>query len=437
MVDYTSQIQEAYSEALHITEEDSLVIKLILGAATAQHLGVRTELLWLVIIGPPASGKTTLLNPLIACQDLVVSRDDCTGNAMISASDPEGLRVKARAAGEEDIHDPSLVNLLHGKLFVIKDLTLLLNRKDEADRFWGYMRAAYDGRLEKHSGTVGSQIIEDIRFGFIAGTTDGSVEGSLIRMAKLGERAIYIRMQQDPTTISQDANVGVRMLHNRGIQHEFETELNRRVIFIFKRAIKQVRRWGPSSPGMHDPKVLLRVIHLASALSKMRTVPEKDTQIPHERNPRTVKQFGTLCDAIAICSGRRKWTMEDADLCLQVVRGSISSKMRLLFDFVCTRSFWDDPTRWPTAYTAAKAIGSFHQSNVENQLRQWANSGLLRFDSNKRFYMPKELLKHYVEIGVVLKPKRGVRSKARRRKGITLAQLEGHKVLPRKRKAEE
>lgn len=400
-----SQFERAYRKAIHITPLDVPILKLILGAATAQHLSPRTELFWLIIIGPSSAAKTTLLNPFLTCKDLVVSRDDCTGNAMISASDPDGSRAKASMAGEEDPFDPSLVTMLDGKLFIIKDLTILLNKKEEADKFWGHMRAAYDGRLEKHSGTIGYQGVEKIRYGFIGATTDGSIEGSLTRMSKLGERATYIRMQQDPTTVEQDRVMGFRMLQNRGTQHKREEVLGQSVQRIFRRAIVQVRKVGPSNPRLHDPRIVDRVIHLGSALARLRTAPLEDTQLPHERNPRVVKQFGSVCDAISICSGRRKWSWDEVEICKMIVRGSLPSKVRMLFDYVATCSFSKDASRHPTAATVSRVIGSWRISFAENQLRQWVSVGILRCDLNRRYSLIPEVLEHFANIGVVLRPR--------------------------------
>lgn len=403
--DYMSLFEAVYTKYLYITKEDLPILKLLLGSAVSQHLGERTELFWLVLIGPSAAAKTTMLNPFLTCDDLVISRDDCTGNAMISASDPEGLRIKALAKGEDDVHDPSLVNMLDGKLFIVKDLTILLNRKDESDKFWGHMRAAYDGRLQKHSGTIGYQGKESIRYGFIGATTDGSIEGSLVRMSKLGERAIYIRMQQECTTKPEDRGMGYRMLENRGTQHLREKDLSEAVQHLFRKAIRQVKRTGPSEPSMQDKKILFKVVDLASALAKLRTAPMEDSQLPHERNARIVKQFGTICDSVAICSGRRVWTESEVALCQKVVRGSLPTKLRLLLDYVATCSFFSDPARHPTATTAARAIGAWRASNVENQLRQWVSAGLLTYDKARRYTMRRDTLEDFIELGVVLKPR--------------------------------
>jgi len=404
--DYMTLFLETYRKYLCITPDDIPILKLILGAAAAQHLGPRAELLWLVLVGPPASSKTTMLNPFLTCKEYVISRDDCTGNAMISASDPEGLRARARAEGKEDeAYDPSLIRVLDGKLFIVKDLTILLNRKDEADNFWGHLRAAYDGRLEKHSGTVGFQGQEKIRFGFIGATTDGSIEGSLVRMSKLGERAVYLRVQQETTSTEQDWTMGLNMLSNRNTQHVREQELADKVHFIYKRCIKQVKRAGMSEPRHHNPIIVRKVVDLASALAKLRTSPREDSQLPHERNARLVKQFGTLCDSVAICSGRRKWTDDEVALCRKVVRSSLPSKIRFLFDYVATCSFFPDKTARPTAPTASRVIGSWRRSFAENQLRQWVSVGLLTADSNGRYSVKPDVLERYVELGIILKPK--------------------------------
>lgn len=402
---YMERYLEVYKKYLYISEEDLPILQLIMGSAVSQFLGVRTELLWLVLIGPPSSAKTTMLNPFIGCKDLVIARDDCTGNAMISASDPEGLRAKARAQGLKDKNDPSLVNILDGKLFIIKDMTILLNKKNEADRFWGHLRAAYDGRLEKHSGTIGSQGVESVRFGFLAATTDGSVEGSLIRMSKLGERALYVRMHQGATTKAEDRRMGLKMLQDRGTQHEHEKELANIVGQLFRKCIRQVKRCGASDPEKQNPEILQKVIDLASALARIRTTPMEDSQLPHERNPRTVKQFGTLCDVVSLCRGRRTWTENEVDLCRKAMRSSLPAKTRLLLDYVATCSFSRDKTKRPLAVTAAKMIGVWRYSTVDNQLRQWVQAGVMERDESGRYSMMPDMLDHYSDIGVVLKPK--------------------------------
>jgi len=420
LTDYMSQFEEVYRNAIKITGEERVLLRLLLAAATAQHLGVRTELFWLIIIGPSAGAKTTLLNPLLSCKNLVVSRDDCTGNAMLSAFDPDGDRAKARITGDDDPFDPSLVKVLDGKLFVIKDLTILLNKKDEAEKFWGQMRAAYDGRIEKQSGTIGYQGVESIRYGFIGATTDGSVDGSLVKMSKLGERALYIRVHQAPTSTWEEREIGLQMLTNRESQHIWEAKLARSVEQLLAKAIAQVRARGPSNPRIHNPAIARRVIDLASALAKLRTSPSEENQVPHERNRRTVKQFGTLCDALAICSGRERWQWSDVGLCLRIVRSSLPTRTRLLLDYTATCSFSPDAASHPTANTAAQLVGTYKITSVESQLKQWVNAGVLVRDRAGRFSMPRPVLSHLLGIGVVLKPQRLRDSPGRKTKTVTL-----------------
>lgn len=395
--------KRAYQEALILNSEDDYVLRLIFSTAVAQHLSNRTELLWTILVGPSASGKTSLLLPMMNWSKALCC-DDCTSNSMISASDPKGRRIDAKAFGDEDDpFDPSMIRILDGKLLVIKDLTLLLSRDQEASHFWGHMRAAYDGRLSKHSGTVGHQDSGNVRFGFVAGTTDISIDSSLIRASQLGERTLVYRQHQYTTSCKQDMEMGLAVLRDRNTQGSKEKILSRRVRRLLDKAVLQVSSVGPINPQESVP--VQCVIELASALAKLRTVPSGDTVSPHERNSRVVKQFGTLCDVSAIISGRRKWSQDEVELCVRICRSSLSTKVRLLFDYMSVKSRSNRQSDWPTAATASKAIGTSHTRFADMQLRQWHNAKLVLRDGNGRYKFRNDLLTKWLDLGFALTPR--------------------------------
>lgn len=376
-------------------------------SAVSIYLGKRTEPFWFLVVGPPASAKTTMLNPIMACTDFVVARDDCTSNAMLSASDPTGARMRARAKGDDDEdYDPSLVKELDGKLFLIKDMTAILNRQKEADHFWSHMRLVYDGKLSKHSGTIGLQDTGPIRFGFLAATTDASIDLTLQKSSKLGDRFLLYRIHQQPTTIQEDRDMADKILASRKDQPEWEDRLAAVARTTLRRAVKQVKRVGVIDADKYqDPKIKTMVKDLASALAKIRTSPDEEVPVPHERNSRAVKQLSTFCDVSAICSGRKNWTQAEVELCRLLVKHSLPIRTRLILDFVAARSFSENPLDWATVAQITKAMGHRNEYFVRSQLNQWVFNKIMTVDDSSHYRILPKWLKHFVKCGVIVKPR--------------------------------
>ena len=139
--------------------------------------------IWVFLVAPPGSGKTVLLMS-ISDSRRCFSATTVTPQALISgATGPNGS-------------DPSIIPQLDGKIFVIKDFTAVLNMHHTArDEVFGYLRDAYDGKIEKFFGN-GIRRIFKSRFGILAGVTP-AIEMVGSTNATLGERFLYYRFGID------------------------------------------------------------------------------------------------------------------------------------------------------------------------------------------------------------------------------------------------
>ena len=160
-------------------ESEILDFALVPGV-TLQWLRKSKTPIWCQIIGAPSSGKTAHLS-LYKDWKQAKFISSMTKNSLIS-----GYRE------QDSEEDPSLLPLLHKKLFVIKDFTLLLQgSREERESVIGQLRDAFDGHMSRNFGNIG--LMEYVsRFNLILGVTN-VIDGFHSVNQQLGERFICRR----------------------------------------------------------------------------------------------------------------------------------------------------------------------------------------------------------------------------------------------------
>ena len=170
-----SELVSVYKENMVITDSfiDCLAI------CCAVHLAVRLEgdPLWIYLVGPPSSGKSTICD--------LLSSDEHHTRALSKFT---GL-VSGSRQGQH------LIPLLQNKCVIVKDGTLLLeSTPQQLANVYGELRDIFDGSLEARYRNGVSASFSNISFGMIIGITE-RIYG--MNMSALGERFLHCRLETD------------------------------------------------------------------------------------------------------------------------------------------------------------------------------------------------------------------------------------------------
>jgi len=166
---------DVYKEDMTITQSfiDCLAI------CCAVHIAVRLESdpLWIYLVGPPSSGKSTICD--------LLSSDEHHTRALSKFT---GL-VSGSRQGQH------LIPLLQNKCVIVKDGTLLLeSTPQQLANVYGELRDIFDGSLEARYRNGVSASFSNISFGMIIGITE-RIYG--MNMSALGERFLHCRLETD------------------------------------------------------------------------------------------------------------------------------------------------------------------------------------------------------------------------------------------------
>lgn len=124
--DSFEKLIERCKEAYYFTPDMELLLLLML--SSLYSLRVEGEQLWLRVIGPPGSSKTTLAR-IVGASEQAILRDTFTG--LLS-----GWK-------DDDAADASLIPMISGKALVVKEADALL-RQPNYDQIMSQLRAFYD-----------------------------------------------------------------------------------------------------------------------------------------------------------------------------------------------------------------------------------------------------------------------------------------------------
>jgi len=139
------------------------------------------EPLWMYVIGPPSSGKTTLANCMSECTELCYS-----------VSKLSGLYSGWREKGKDKEEDAGLIDHINDKTMVIKDFTLTLSLPPATqDTLYGHLRDAFDGKGSAHYLNNVRHQYDYINFSILACVTDEIRKNN---RATLGERFLQIEI---------------------------------------------------------------------------------------------------------------------------------------------------------------------------------------------------------------------------------------------------
>ena len=207
-----------------------------LAMASAVSVGISTEedspLVWLLVVGPPSSGKTDAVFALR--QDPAVKfLDTLTPEAFVS-----GLRHPKSGTRAKD-----LLPELDGKCLVIKDMTTLFSlRDDKVRKVLGDLQSIYDGEFSKATGSSfepTATIEHRSRFALVGCVTPEAVARHQRHMAQIGSRFLVYRV---PRLTPQQVEAGFDRLVGTGAGKALRDELRRLVLDHLREAHDAWRR---------------------------------------------------------------------------------------------------------------------------------------------------------------------------------------------------
>lgn len=182
-------IEEAFDTFLYRT--DPYVVKLTLASVLGNMLPHRKPI-WMMLVAPPSSGKTTTLNALLGLK--VPGPKGQMKEPLVNISD---LTTNSFASGmERSNKETSLLKRMEfGFVMVFKDFTSILSKnKDEKRIVMGQLREIYDGAYTKRTGN-GNDVQWTGKVGAIAGVTE-SIYMHLESLSVMGDRFMLYQIDQ-------------------------------------------------------------------------------------------------------------------------------------------------------------------------------------------------------------------------------------------------
>jgi hypothetical protein len=172
------ELEKVFSEHYYMGHEPDF-LKVLMATVLSKRLD--GEMVWLLVLAPPSSGKA-----------MVSTLSKCSEVKMVSTLTANSLMSGARKEDTYDGKNASLLPQLHGRVMVVKDASTIQDMNPNAKaQVFSMLRSAYDGDPEeKHTGLGTVKVAS--KFGIIIAGTPG-FEQSRVQERNLGERFIIFR----------------------------------------------------------------------------------------------------------------------------------------------------------------------------------------------------------------------------------------------------
>lgn len=294
-------------------------IDVIFGACFANRLDEAPT--WIHVIGPPSSGKTSVLASLNGHETIHV-QNSVSRRSMISGLDKKN-------------EGTALLPKLDGKVLVIPDFTVLFGlRSDELHEILAYFRQIYDGILEKHITGVGC-VKHEVEFGFLTGVTN-AIDRHKRALGDLGERFVSYRMRGVSAVTKRRAS-----LKAMGVVSERERK------DALKKAAHRVLDSQPDVP-IVDRSILKEIVYIAEFATKARAEVPRDRyskdpgEVEDEHLGRISNQLLNLSRGIAMAHGRRRVVRSDLKVAQKSAFHSATRSRIRLMRLMLGRREWMD-----------------------------------------------------------------------------------------------
>lgn len=227
-------------------------------------------------------------------------------------------------SGKPGAKKKDLLPKLDGKVFIIKDFTMILSNKDELVEILSQLRDTYDGYMDLNFGSgVGAKGYES-SFGLIAGVTP-AIDMYHSVQNLLGKRFLKLRIRTDEGGVIQRAQ------ENAGK----EKEMRKEIAGATSRFLSELRD-EISTEGLpeieDDGKERLQKLARAVALFRSGVQRDRNHTITFKPQPeigtRLVKQLKKLTITLAVVRRKDAAGEEEYDTILRVGRDTVNSKRK-------------------------------------------------------------------------------------------------------------
>jgi len=183
------QIEQCFDSFMLLRDRD--FIRLTLAVIIGNQIPSRRPI-WLLLVAPPSSGKTTALNALVGLEIHKKSGEKIQPTCSIS-----DITDKTFASGaiRNDKETSLLYRLPFGGVLMFKDFTSVLSKREEERRgIMAQLREIYDGAYKKIFGT-GEEVTWVGKIGAIGGVTE-AIYQHLEGMSVMGDRFMLYQIPQ-------------------------------------------------------------------------------------------------------------------------------------------------------------------------------------------------------------------------------------------------
>lgn len=282
-------------------------------AALLANLKMTGRPVWLMLVGPPGSGKTM---PMMA-----IGTAPCV--YMVSAFRPAALISGWGLKGGEDM---SLIPKLEGKILLVKDMSSLLSQnRDVVAEILGLLRDAYDGQCAK---VYGTGVVREYksRFGFIGATTP-EIDANWALNIRLGERFIRYRVRTDMEQVYEKIDATLNSLLK---EDEHDLYLEEASLGYLKYLLRE----DGKLPYLSNIKEIGRLAQLgailrtgvsrASFTSQILVIPE------WEEATRFAKQLAKMAISLAYIRDKERTDEQEIDDLKCLVRDGLDSRVEAI-----------------------------------------------------------------------------------------------------------
>lgn len=252
------QIQEVFDSFMLL--KDRNIVRLTLAAIIGNQIPNRKPI-WLLLVAPPSSGKTTVLNALIGLEVMGKNGEKITPIHSIS-----DITDKTFASGmmRNDKEASLLYRIPPGGVLVFKDFTTLVSKREEERRMvFGQLREIYDGSYRKMFGT-GEEVNWTGKIGAVGGVTE-AIYKHLEGLSVMGDRFV---LYQIPQPNRKDALRYALDQEEKGITEESMMPVARDLV---QRYMQQAYDALREQPVILSPELKTEIIDVADFCTMVRS----------------------------------------------------------------------------------------------------------------------------------------------------------------------
>lgn len=290
-------------------------------SVAASHYTI-ADPIWLFVVGPPATGKTSANIQSITLADKAYVMGDLTPQTFLSG----------KKKTSDSSRDPSLLTRLGNPLFLMKDFTTIMSKRpDDRLMIIAQLREIYDGTFTKDTGETG-RLVWNGKCTMIAATTP-AIEREWMILRDLGERFMTVRWRRE-----NGLHSGSVAYHQRGKEKTIGTR-------TAQLGAEILRNLPTTRPDLPD-SMLSRIIALGEVVALVRNRVVRDSHgardiidlPPAEGSSRIVKALAGIVVNYAGIHHREVET-EDIRLAKRMALNSMpSTRFRILSAVPATTS---------------------------------------------------------------------------------------------------